>query len=54
MHFPSLCYMGTQGFKEGCFFAWLAARGVILTAENLRKKINYVSWCFMCKSLGDV
>lgn len=37
-----------------CFFTWLAARGAILTAENLRKrKINYVSWCFMCKSSGD-
>lgn len=37
-----------------CFFAWLAARGVILTAENLRKRgITLVSWCYMCKSSGE-
>ncbi|XP_070033703.1 uncharacterized protein [Nicotiana tomentosiformis] len=35
------------------FFAWLAARGVILTAENPRKRgITLVSWCYMCKSSG--
>lgn len=35
-----------------CFFAWLAARGVILKAENLRR-ITYVKWCFMCRCLGE-
>nr|XP_016509400.1 PREDICTED: uncharacterized protein LOC107826876 [Nicotiana tabacum] len=37
-----------------CFFAWLAARGVILTAENLRKRgITLVNWCYMYKSSGE-
>lgn len=36
--------------RKMCFFTWLAARGVILIAEKLRKrKITCVSWCFMCK-----
>lgn len=37
-----------------CFFGWLAARVVILKTENLRKRrITCVSWCFMCKGLGE-
>lgn len=37
-----------------CFFTWLATRGVILTAENLRKrKVTCVSRCFICKESGE-
>lgn len=40
--------------RKVCCFTWLATRGVILTAENLRKrKITCVSWCFMCKESGE-
>ncbi|KAF3652347.1 hypothetical protein FXO37_17559 [Capsicum annuum] len=33
---------------------WLATRRMILTTENLRKqKVVCVSWCFMCKEMGE-
>lgn len=35
------------------FFTWLATRGVIFTAEFLRKqKVACVSLCYMCKEMG--
>nr|XP_016514716.1 PREDICTED: uncharacterized protein LOC107831463 [Nicotiana tabacum] len=54
MYFSSLlCWIPTTQ-RNVCFLAWLAARGVILTAENLRKKrITYISWCFAWKSSGE-
>lgn len=37
--------------RQLCLFTWLAIKGVILTAEKLRKrKVTYVSWCYMCKA----
>uniref|UniRef100_A0A0V0GRV8 Putative ovule protein n=1 Tax=Solanum chacoense TaxID=4108 RepID=A0A0V0GRV8_SOLCH len=39
---------------RGCFFTWLATRGVILMAKNFRKqKVVYISWCFLCKEAGE-
>uniref|UniRef100_A0A2N9FU80 Reverse transcriptase domain-containing protein n=1 Tax=Fagus sylvatica TaxID=28930 RepID=A0A2N9FU80_FAGSY len=36
------------------FFAWTAALGKILTADNLRHRgIPVVSWCCMCKADGE-
>ena len=36
------------------FFAWTAALGKILTADNLRRRgIPVVSWCCMCKADGE-
>lgn len=37
------------------FFAWLAARGSILTTEDVRKRsITHISWCYyMCKCSGE-
>ncbi|GFS36239.1 hypothetical protein Acr_00g0044890 [Actinidia rufa] len=33
-----------------CFFGWAAARGAILTMDNLRRrKIVVIEWCYMCK-----
>ncbi|XP_057512846.1 uncharacterized protein LOC130794919 [Actinidia eriantha] len=33
-----------------CFFGWAAARGAILTIDNLRRrKIVVTKWCYMCK-----
>ena len=33
-----------------CFFSWAAAKGAILTIDNLRKRrIILTEWCYMCK-----
>lgn len=32
---------------------WLAAKGAILTAKNLRRRIRHVSWCYMCNCSGE-
>ena len=33
-----------------CFFGWAAAKGAILTIDNLRRRrIIVIDWCFMCK-----
>ncbi|GFZ18537.1 hypothetical protein Acr_27g0002760 [Actinidia rufa] len=33
-----------------CFFGWAAAKGVILTIDNLRRRRTVVTeWCYMCK-----
>lgn len=53
--FPNSSIRILKAPRKVCFFTWLAARRVILTAENLRNtKIAYVSWCFMCKGSGKV
>lgn len=46
--------MDLKGAKEGCFFAWLATRGVVLTVDNLRMwKVICINWCNMCKEADD-
>lgn len=48
--FPRFSVCIPRVLRKVCFFIWLAARGVILMADNLRKrKITYVSWCSMCR-----
>lgn len=35
-------------------FLCMVGSCAILTPENLgKRRINYVSWCFMCKSAGE-
>lgn len=51
--FPHCAIWVPRVLRKVRFFVWLAARGVILTAENLRKKIIHASWCYVCKSLGE-
>ena len=37
-----------------CFFGWTAARGAILTIDNLRRrKIVVTEWCYMCKRSAE-
>lgn len=39
--------------KEGLFLRMVGSCA-ILTPENLgKRRITYVSWCFMCKSAGE-
>ncbi|WMV13364.1 hypothetical protein MTR67_006749 [Solanum verrucosum] len=40
--------------RKVCFFTWLATRGVILMAKNLRKRKDVcMSWCYLCKELCE-
>jgi hypothetical protein len=52
-HFPWKSVWRTQAPSRAAFFAWSAALGKILTADNLRKrKIIIVDRCYLCKRDG--
>ncbi|GFZ13080.1 GATA transcription factor 15 [Actinidia rufa] len=40
--------------SEVCFFGWAAARGAILTIDNLRRRrMVAIEWCYMCKRSAE-
>ena len=45
--------MDSSVAKEGVFFSWLAARGVILTEELRKRKVVFISWCYLCKEADE-
>jgi len=52
--FPWKSVWRTQAPPRAAFFAWSAALGKILTADNLRKrKIIIVDRCYLCKRDGE-
>jgi hypothetical protein len=52
--FPWKSMWRTQAPSRAAFFAWSAALGKILTADNLKKrKIIIVDRCYLCKRDGE-
>ena len=40
--------------RKVCFFTWAAARGAILTIDNLmRRRMVVTDWCYMCKKNAE-
>ena len=54
MTFPWKAIWGVHAPKRVSFFAWSAAWGRILTADNLiRRGYQLVGWCCMCRRDGE-
>ena len=48
--FPWKCIWSTKVPKRVSFFLWIAARGSILTIDNLvLRRLPLVNWCCMCR-----
>uniref|UniRef100_A0A2N9HQT2 Reverse transcriptase domain-containing protein n=1 Tax=Fagus sylvatica TaxID=28930 RepID=A0A2N9HQT2_FAGSY len=51
MHFPWKIIWGVKAPRRISFFTWTAARGKILTCDNLMRRGHVLAgWCCMCKN----